>query len=313
MPDLSGVPGEEDPFQDCFTRVDDAADLNDASTLFEEAQRLFSQAFTRFRADLSQCEAELQKTSDEGKSLKLLCSQKDEELKDLRADLAKARKSEAELDKQVTIILKEYGLLDPTVDANTSVSQLQQKLEIIRLLRGEVDQVKADYNWWKENMDYLAMEKEAALAKLASAETQLRSAKEKNSAQTKRIDELEVKLAEPEAEIEKTKITTDKTIVVYFRDAEAAQTELKEASNREKQSNDLDKCQSRRETLEEIHARGFGLTEEITQAKTLENDARFLISSSSDNYDEGSQGRYDNEEGPGEEAAPEGETSPGHN
>ncbi|XP_019233922.1 PREDICTED: uncharacterized protein LOC109214462 isoform X2 [Nicotiana attenuata] len=101
MPDLSGVPSEEYPFRDCFIGVDDVADLNDAATLFEEAQRLFSQAFTRFRADLSQCEVELQKTSDEGKALKLLCSQKKEELEDLRADQAKARKNEAELDKQL--------------------------------------------------------------------------------------------------------------------------------------------------------------------------------------------------------------------
>ncbi|XP_070013180.1 protein pxr1-like [Nicotiana sylvestris] len=42
MPDLGGVPSEEDPFRDCFTRVDTAADLNDASTLFEETQRLLS-------------------------------------------------------------------------------------------------------------------------------------------------------------------------------------------------------------------------------------------------------------------------------
>lgn len=81
-------------------------------------------AFTKFRADLSQCKAELQKTSDERNTLKLLCSQKEEELRDLQADLAKARKDEAELDKQVTIILKEYDLLDPTVEANTSVSRL---------------------------------------------------------------------------------------------------------------------------------------------------------------------------------------------
>ncbi|XP_019267516.1 PREDICTED: spindle pole body component 110-like [Nicotiana attenuata] len=210
-------------------RVDDVADLNDAATLFEEAQRLFSQAFTRFRADLSQCEAELQKTSDEGKALKLLCSQMEEELKDLRADQDKARKNEAELDKQ-------------------------PKLDRIELLRGEVDPVKADSNRLKENMDRLAGEKEAALAKLASAVTQLRGAKEKSLARAKRIDELEAKLAEAEvklaearAEVENTKVTADKTVAVYLRDAEAAQEELREASDREKRSNDLARCQSRRQ------------------------------------------------------------------
>lgn len=68
-------------------------------------------------------------------------------------------------------------------------------------------------------MDRLAAENEAALAKLASTGTQLRVAKEKNSAQVKRIDELEVKLAEARmkvaearVEVEKTNATTDKPL-----------------------------------------------------------------------------------------------------
>ncbi|XP_019229443.1 PREDICTED: myosin-10-like isoform X2 [Nicotiana attenuata] len=224
-PDLGGVPSEEDPFPDCFTGVDNAADLNDAYTLFEEAHRLFSRAFTNFRADLSQCEAELQKTSDERNAFKLLYSQKEEELRDLQTDLAKARKDEAELEKQ-------------------------QKLDRIELLRREVNQVKADYNRQKENMDRLAAEKEAALSKQASAEAQLRGAKENSSALAKRIDKLEVKLVEAMAEVDKTKVTADKTIAVYLRDAEATQTQLREASDRERLCNDLARCQSRRETLE---------------------------------------------------------------
>ncbi|XP_070005723.1 uncharacterized protein [Nicotiana sylvestris] len=213
----------------------------------------------KFKVDLNQYEAELKKTSDEGKALKLFCSQKEEELKDLRSDLAKALKNEAELDKQV-------------------------------------DQVKADYNQWKENIDRLAAEKEVTLAKLASAETQLRGAKEKHSAQAKKIDELEAKLAitvakvaKARAEVEKTKATIDKTVVVYLRDAEANQMELREASDREKWSNDLAKCQSQRKTLEEIHARGFDLTEDIAQAKVLKADAKFLVSSDDDDDDEGSK------------------------
>nr|XP_016450925.1 PREDICTED: uncharacterized protein LOC107775686 [Nicotiana tabacum] len=101
MPDPSRVLGKEDPFQDCFTGVDDSADLNNASTLFEEAHRLFSRYITKFKAELSQCEAELKKSLDEEKAMRLLCSQKEEELKDFRADLAKARKNETELDKQL--------------------------------------------------------------------------------------------------------------------------------------------------------------------------------------------------------------------
>ncbi|XP_070029953.1 uncharacterized protein [Nicotiana sylvestris] len=256
---------EEDPFQDYFTGVDDAADLNDAYTLFEEAHRLFSRYISKFRAELSQCEAELKRSSDKGKAPRLLCSKREEELKDLRADLAKALQNEAELDKKVTVILQEYGLIDPFVESNTSVYQPQQKLDMIGQLRGEVDQVKADCNQWKENMDQLAGEKEDALANLASTEAQLWG----------------------------------------IRDAKAAQMELRETSNREKQISDLARCQARRETLEEVHARGFDFTEEIAQEKTFEADAKFLISSSDDDDDEGSQSGSDNEAGLEEEAAPE--------
>ncbi|XP_070033106.1 uncharacterized protein [Nicotiana tomentosiformis] len=117
-----------------------------------------SSAFTKFRADLSHCETELQKVSEERNALKLLCGQKDETIKDLQVDLAKAHEEEAELDKQVSILLIKYEL-DATVEANTSLSQLQQKVERIDLLRGEADQVKADCDQWKENMDRLDAEK----------------------------------------------------------------------------------------------------------------------------------------------------------
>ncbi|XP_070005474.1 uncharacterized protein At3g49055-like [Nicotiana sylvestris] len=214
-PDQSRVPGEEDPFWDYFTGIDDAADLNDVSTLFEEDQRLFSRAITKFKADLSQCEVELKNSSDEEKALRPLYSQKEEELKDLQAYLVKTHRNEAELGKQVTVILKDYGILDLNVEANTSMSQLQQILEMIGQLRGEVDQI--------------------------------RGAKVKNLAQAKKIKELEAKLAEVEAEaaearagVERMKANADKTI--YLRDAKDVQEELREASEQEKRSNDLDKC-----------------------------------------------------------------------
>ncbi|XP_070020457.1 uncharacterized protein [Nicotiana sylvestris] len=260
--DLSRVPSEEDPFRNYFTWVDDVVDLNDASTLFEEAQRLFSQAITKLKAELSQCEAELKKSSDEEKTPRILCSQKEEELKDLQTNL------------------------------------LQQKLEMIGQLRGEVDQVKADCNGWKESMDRLVVDKEVALAQLALAETQLQGAKVKNLAQDKKIEELEAKLAKVEAEVaearaevERTKVTADKTIVVYLRDVEAIQAKLSEASDREKWSNDLAKCQSQSETLEEIHARGFDLIEEIYQAKAMETDVRFLVSSDDEDSANGFEDR----------------------
>ncbi|XP_070049518.1 uncharacterized protein [Nicotiana tomentosiformis] len=204
-PDIGGGSSIGDPFQDFFAGVDDASDLSDAYIFLEEAQRLLSRAFVKLRADLSQCKTELHKVSEEKNALKLLCGQNDEAIKDLEADLAKAREEEAALDKQVSTLLIEFGL-DPTVEANASLSQLQQKIERIELLRGEVDQVKADCDRWKGNMDRLATEKETALARLSSAAVQLRGAKEKSSAQAKRIEELETGLAEAKVEVEKIKL-----------------------------------------------------------------------------------------------------------
>ncbi|XP_019262277.1 PREDICTED: uncharacterized protein LOC109240108 [Nicotiana attenuata] len=108
IPDIEGVPCEEDPFRDCFIEVDDAADLNDASTLFEEAQRLLS---------------------------------RDEELKGLRANLAQARKEEAELDEQVNILLRTYGL--------DSMGGKREEMERVRDLENLVE-VKVKFDSTKE-------------------------------------------------------------------------------------------------------------------------------------------------------------------
>nr|XP_016479443.1 PREDICTED: centrosomal protein of 112 kDa-like [Nicotiana tabacum] len=105
------------------------------------------QAIGRFRVDLSQCEAELRKVLGERDDLLLLCSKKEEAIKDLQADLAKVREERVELDQQ-----------------------LQQKIEKIGLLREEVDQIRTECNQWKETIDRLAAEKETILTKLLSAD-----------------------------------------------------------------------------------------------------------------------------------------------
>ncbi|XP_070042899.1 uncharacterized protein [Nicotiana tomentosiformis] len=307
--DMGGGSSVGDPFWDCFAGDDDASDINDASILLEEAQHFISRDLSKFQANLSQCEAEFQKVLGERDALKLLCGQKEEVIKDLQADLAKAREEEAELDKQASIVLLEYGF-DPTVKADPSLSQLQQKVEKIGLLRGEVDQIKAECDRWKATMDSLAAEKETILAKLLSVDVQLRGVKQKSLAQARRIEELETGLAEAKAEIESSKVMADKSMPVYRADAEAAQMQLREAFDREQRVTDLEKCQSRRETLEEIHTRGFELFEEIARAKALEAEARHLVSFDNDDYDEeGSRGGSD--EKPEEESAPEGDIDTG--
>ncbi|XP_070050030.1 uncharacterized protein [Nicotiana tomentosiformis] len=274
--DIGGGSSAGDPFRDCFTRFDDASDTSDVSILLEEAQRLLS---------------------------------RDETIKDLHTDLAKVHEEEAELDKQVTILLIEYGL-DPTVEANTSLSKLQQNVERIELLRGEVDHVKADCDRWKENIDRLAAENETTLNKLSSAEVQLRGIKKKSSAQAKRIEELETGLTEAKAVVEKTKVMADKSLAIYRADVEAAPMQVREASDRERWIIDSAKCQSRRETLEEIHARGFDLSEEIARGKVLEAEAKQFASFDDENDDEeGSRGGSD--EGPEEEVAPGEEVETG--
>ncbi|XP_075086255.1 GDSL esterase/lipase At4g16230-like [Nicotiana tabacum] len=78
---------------------------------------------------------------------------------------------------------------------------------------------------FKETIDRLAVEKETILAKLLSADVQLRSVKQKGSAQAKRIEELETQLAEAKVEVESSKVMADKSIAVYRADAKAAQME----------------------------------------------------------------------------------------
>lgn len=130
----------------------------------------------------------------------------------------------------------------------------------------------------------------------------------KGPAQAKRIEELETRLAEAKAEVESSKVMADKSIAVYRADAEASQMEAREAADtadaRAHWVAELAKYRSRRETLEEIHARGFDLTEEIKKAKKLEAEAKALASEDDD--DGGSKSESEDGKEPDREAnAPE--------
>ncbi|XP_009589635.1 KNR4/SMI1 homolog [Nicotiana tomentosiformis] len=173
--------------------------------------------------------------------------------------------------------------------ANISVSQLQQKLELIGKLREEVDEIKVESLKWKENMDRLAAERETARAQLSSTKSQLQSLKEKSLAQAREKEEIEARLASELAEAEKTKADTDAMVAIYRADAEAAQFHTSEVANtartRAHWIAEFAKCQTRRETLEEIHARGFDLSEEITKVTELEAEAGALASDDDDDDD----------------------------
>ncbi|XP_070035661.1 intracellular protein transport protein uso1-like [Nicotiana tomentosiformis] len=235
----------------------------------------------------------------------------EEEIKDLRAELAKAYQDQTDLTEQVMIILKTHGLASGTVD-NISISQMQQKLEVVGKLHEEVDMIRAETLGWKYGMDHLAVDKETARAQLSSAETQLQDMKEKSSVQASKIEELEARLAselaKAKSDAKKAKANADAFVAVYRANAEAAQEQAREAAETAKARAhwvaELAKCRSRRETLEEIHSRGFDLTEEIKRAKELKADAEALASNDDDDDDRSKSGSESGEELDREETAP---------
>nr|XP_009600086.1 protein FAM50A-like [Nicotiana tomentosiformis] len=117
--------------------------------------------------------------------------------------------------------------------ANLSVSQLQQKLEMIEKLREEVDVIKAEPLKWKGNMDHFSVEKKVVRAQLSSAESQLQNIKEKSLVQARKTEDLEARLAFELAKAEKTKADSDAFVAVYRADAEAAQSHAREAKELE--------------------------------------------------------------------------------
>nr|XP_016469704.1 PREDICTED: KNR4/SMI1 homolog [Nicotiana tabacum] len=114
--------------------------------------------------------------------------------------------------------------------------------------------------------------------------------KEKSLVQARKTEELEARLASELAKAEKTKVNVDAFVVVYRADTEAAQSHARElaktARTRAHWIAKFSKCQYRRETLEEIHARGFDLTEDITKEKVREADAGALASDDDDEDDD---------------------------
>ncbi|XP_070039418.1 rRNA-processing protein EFG1-like [Nicotiana tomentosiformis] len=157
-------------------------------------------------------------------------------------------------------------------------------------------------------MDRFATEKEIARAQLSSAENQLQMMKEKGSVQARRIEELEARLAsvlaKAESDAEKAKADTDALVAIYCADAEAAQVQAREAAEtadtRAHWVAELAKFRSRRETLEEIHARDFDLAEEIKRAKELEADAEVMVFDDDDDDNDDDDGGKSGSENGGE-------------
>ncbi|XP_070025293.1 uncharacterized protein [Nicotiana sylvestris] len=264
------------PFHGCFTGVEDASDLGDASSIFDEAHRLPSQAltlhreaFSKSRSELSWYEADLKRLTEERDALRLLSGQKEEQIKVLRAELAITHKEHTDL-----------------------IDQVQKKAEMIEQLRKVANMMRAETLGWKQNMDRLASEKETARTQLSSAECQLQSMKEESSGQAKKMEELEARLVteldKAKSKVETAKVNAEAIAGIYRSDAEASQARAKEifdaAQARAFCIAEHAKCQSRRETLEEIHAKS-------------------LLSSDDDDSGSmsGSEGSEDEDEAPGED------------
>nr|XP_016513513.1 PREDICTED: uncharacterized protein LOC107830462 [Nicotiana tabacum] len=158
-PDVGTTHEGEDLSRGCFMRAEDATDLGDASSLFDKAQRILSWA-------------NLKRLTEEGNALKLLSGQKEEEVKELRAELATSHKEQTDL-----------------------IDQVQQKAEKIEQLREEANMMKAETLGWKQNMDRLASKKDTARSQQSLAKRQLQSMKEESSARAKKIGEFEARLA----------------------------------------------------------------------------------------------------------------------
>ncbi|XP_070036100.1 uncharacterized protein [Nicotiana tomentosiformis] len=233
----------EDPFRDLFIGVEDTAGTSDASDLFHGVQHALNQAATVHRESCSRSRTELRRYEAELQRVT-------EERNSLK--LLLGQKGEEIKDLQAELARAHQDQIDLS-------EQLQQKIEMIEKLREEVDVIRAESLKWKVGMDRFAAKKETARAQLSSAENQLQKMKEKSSVQARGIEELEARLASVQAR----------------EVAEAADTRAHWVT-------ELAKFRSRRETLEEIHARGFDLAEEIKRAKEFEVDAEALVSDDDD-------------------------------
>ncbi|XP_070040736.1 uncharacterized protein [Nicotiana tomentosiformis] len=190
---------------------------------------------------------------------------------------------------------------------------LTEEMNALKLLCGQKE---------KETKDLraeLAKAHQDQIDLIEQAESQLQGMREKISIQAKKIEELKArlasKLAKAKSEAEKAKAEAEVIVAVYRDNAEAAQVQAREAAEtaqtRAYWIGKLAKCPSRRETLKEIHARGFDLTNEIVKARDHEAEAGALATSDNDDDDDGSKSGSENgEDRDGEDAAPREDQEP---
>ncbi|XP_019226654.1 PREDICTED: uncharacterized protein LOC109208087 [Nicotiana attenuata] len=224
-------------------------------------------------------EAELKRISKERDDLKTLYVKKEVEISDLRVELMQACQGRAKY-----------------------VEKFYQKADLVAQLQEELKMKEAESLGWRQIMDNLASEKETLREELASLERQFQSVKEESLARGRDIEELKAKST---AELAKARSDADAIMSSYRADAEAAYARAKEISSaaEAKLSNSLDHARRQywRVTLEEVHARGFDLSNNIERAKILEEEAAALLSDD-DDFASGSESGEDEDEVPEDEA-----------
>ncbi|XP_070036921.1 uncharacterized protein [Nicotiana tomentosiformis] len=261
-----------------MNEVDSPCLFNKAQHALNQASVLHHETFLWYRDELSQLEVEAKELAEKRNMYKHLSEQRRGEIKSLRVELDATQKEHADI-----------------------LEHVQQKVDRVDQLRVEMYEVKALAEELKGKMDRLVSEKEITQEKLASAEDELRSMKEKAEAWSQKIGELqsqfslvvtdretltkELKAAKSVAEI--AKADDDEMVAQYKDDTNATQERLNAIV-------DHAKWQSRREALEEVHARGFDSSTELENVKRIEDEYP-----EDEEDSEGSDGSEDGEDSDG--------------
>ncbi|XP_070023359.1 uncharacterized protein [Nicotiana sylvestris] len=163
-----------------------------------EASILHHESFLRYWAEVNQLDAEARELAEKRDMYKLLSEQHEGAVKNIQTELDAAQKEHANLLGHVKIFEVSDDELATT--NNNQTSQVQQKIDRIDQLQAEMNKLQAMADVWKRKMDRLASKKETAQEQLASAEVQLRVAKEKAESRARQIEDLQAQLGSAAAE-----------------------------------------------------------------------------------------------------------------
>ncbi|XP_070022924.1 uncharacterized protein [Nicotiana sylvestris] len=209
-------------------------------------------AFDRLKSELLRSKDTLREALDREKSFKLLCAEKESELVSLWCEL-------------------------------------EDKAKELGQLWGKVGQAKCEFNELHVHVSAHFAAKESALAMVSTLEAQIQIVRTNDSARANMIARLSSKLSKAKTEVVNVRAEVmisntraGQKVAAYSKSVIVAKAELKRALDRASSSKEYVRCRSRREVLEDIHARGFDLSVEIEQAKGEEYDDKFLLSDAED-------------------------------